>query len=227
MVAVTLEDRVRERTATIERLLSEMNHRVKNSLQTISSLLHMHGRIVKDPSVRMELHEARNRVQTVARVHERIHRAEGTPTVRFDELLQRLCDDLSPTLVTVKGAPIGFTVTADPIEVPVDKAEPIALMVSEMVGNAVKHGFAEDGDGHIWVRLARLDGERAELSVADNGRGFPPDFSPHATSGLGMQLMLGFANQIGGKLGCGARAEGRGARCSITFPIHAPRAAEP
>jgi two-component sensor histidine kinase len=220
----TLERRIRERTETIERLMAEVNHRVKNSLQMISGLLHMHARVANRPEVRAELAEARNRVLTVARVHDRLYRTDKLATVKLDELLRDVGDDLGPTLLTVDGAPVMLVVDAEPVEVIVDKAVPLVLVVNELVTNAVKYAFPRGRAGRIWVRL-RNGGDNVTLIVEDNGTGLPADFDMTRSTGLGFTLIVGLVGQIGGTLTPGTAPQG-GARFTVTLPRVAAKPAE-
>jgi two-component sensor histidine kinase len=220
---VTLEDRIRERTETIERLMAELNHRVKNSLQMISGLLHMHSRVAR-PEVRAELAEARNRVLTVARVHDRLYRTDKLATVKLDELLRDVGDDLSPTLLTIDGAPVTLIVEAEPVEITVDKAVPLVLAVNELVTNAVKYAFPRGRPGRIRVTL-RDGGDVVSLVVEDDGVGLPPGFDMTKSTGLGFTLVTGLVSQVGGTLASDAAPTG-GARFAIAFPRVAPKPAE-
>jgi two-component sensor histidine kinase len=212
----TLEDRIRERTETIERLMAEVNHRVKNSLQMISGLLHMHSRVASRPEVRAELAEARNRVLTVARVHDRLYRTDKLATVKLDELLRDVGDDLAPTLLTTDGAPVMLVVDADPVEVTVEKAVPLVLAVNELVTNAVKYAFPRGRAGRVWAQL-RSGSDDVTVIVEDNGAGLPPDFDTAKSTGLGLTLVAGLVNQVGGTLTPGTSPQG-GARFTIVFP---------
>ncbi len=220
----TLEDRIRERTETIERLMAEVNHRVKNSLQMISGLLHMHSRVASRPEVRAELAEARNRVLTVARVHDRLYRTDKLATVKLDELLRDVGDDLAPTLLTIDGAPVTLAIDTEPVEVSVDKAVPLVLVVNELVTNAVKYAFPRGRAGRIWASL-RDGGDVVRLTVEDDGTGLPPGFDLAKSTGLGFTLVTGLVNQVGGALAHDASPRG-GARFAITFPRVAAKPAE-
>jgi two-component sensor histidine kinase len=213
-----LEKRIQDRTATIERLMVEVNHRVKNSLQTISSLLHMHARMASRADVRQELEEARSRVMTIARVHDRLYRTEQVTTVKLDELLRDIGEDLAPALITVDGIPARLRVEGTQVEISVDQAVPLALAVNELVTNAVKHAFPEGRAGHISVMLELIDEANARLGVDDDGIGLPQGFDPKASSGLGMGLVIGLVSQAGGTFTYGRSARG-GARFVIEFPL--------
>lgn len=219
----TLESRIRDRTATVERLMVEVNHRAKNSLQMVSSLLHMHARRSARTDVRQELEEARSRVLTIARVHDRLYRADHAATVKLDELLTDVGEDLGPTLVTIDGFPVNLSVKAASVELGVDKAVPLALAVNELVTNSVKYAFSGRGNGHVWVNLSLTQGGSARLTVEDDGTGLKEGFEPSVSSGLGMGLVTGLVRQAGGVFSFG-RSERGGARFVIDFPIGETRA---
>jgi two-component sensor histidine kinase len=175
----------------------------------------MHSRVAR-PEVRAELAEARNRVLTVARVHDRLYRTDKLATVKLDELLRDVGDDLSPTLLTVDGAPVSLAIDAEPVEIAVDKAVPLVLAVNELVTNAVKYAFPRGRPGRIRATL-RDGGDEVSLVVEDNGVGLPADFDMTKSTGLGFTLVTGLVHQVGGTLTPDGAPNG-GARFTITFP---------
>lgn len=217
----TLEDRVKERTATVERLMAELNHRVKNSLQMIAGMLNMQARGASRPDVRLQLAEARSRVMMIARIHARLEHKDGRSSVRLDHLLQDVANDLSKTLNTVEGVPIGLNVDAAAVEVSVEKAAPIVLVTNELITNAVKHSFPQGRTGNVWATLQPSDPGYLELCVEDDGVGLPAGFQPSASTGLGMSLIVGLTHQLSGTLTHGASVHG-GARFAIVFPLADP-----
>ncbi len=211
----SLEERVRDRTDALERLLKEVTHRVKNSLQLTASMLRLQQAHADKPVAAL-LAEAQARVLTVARLHEHLYQAGNFEQVEIKRYLGTICTDLAGTLPRNR---CDFACTLSARMVPVDMAVPLALIVTELVTNAAKHAFGTSDDGHggrVQVTLAD-HAAGALLSVADDGSGLPPDFAPEKARGLGMQIVRGLVGQIDGTLR--AIDTGRGARFDIVFPL--------
>lgn len=211
----SLEARVRDRTDALERLLKEVTHRVKNSLQLTASMLRLQQSHADKP-VAAQLAEAQARVLTVARLHEHLYQAGNFEQVEVKRYLGTICTDLAGTLPQNR---CDFSCTLSARMIPVDMAVPLALIVTELVTNAVKHAFTfRDGGQGGQVQVALTDhADGALLSVADDGNGLPPDFAPEKARGLGMQIVRGLVGQIDGTLR--AIDTGRGARFEIVFPL--------
>ena len=184
-------------------LADEMNHRVMNSLQFISSMLSLQSRRPHaDPGRQLE--SAADRVLAVARVHRHFQSGEGE-TVACLDYLQRLCDDLQTALQC------NIVVTGDEAQVPVRWVQPLGLLVNELVSNAAKYG-AEPVQVGFQVR----DGQYA-LTVCDEGQGLPAEFDVHKSRGLGMSVVQTLARQLGGQLTVDRGGNGRGARFVVAF----------
>lgn len=187
-------------------MLREVNHRVKNSLQLVSSLLRLESRQIADPVTRRHFDEACARVGTVARVHERLYKTDKVGVVEFGQFLRDLCADLSHSAMIEQGHHID--VQADTRELPTDKVIPLALIVNELVTNAVKYAYPVGTHGIIQVRFeSAQDGSFAVL-VADEGVGLPPGFDPAATKSLGMRMVSALLGQVGAELSCASGSGG-------------------
>jgi two-component sensor histidine kinase len=168
-----------------ELLLKEVNHRVKNSLQVVASLLQLEVAHLGDTEAAAAMREAAGRVAAIAAVHERLYSGDDLSTVAIDVFLGDLCQDLGRAL----GCP-GIELDLAPARVPTDMAVPLALMVNELVTNAIKHG----GQG-CRIALRSEPGEMLRLTVSDPGQGPPPD-QPQK-SGMGSRILQGLARQLG------------------------------
>jgi len=195
----------RRAVAQAQLMAKEIDHRVTNSLQFISSMLSMQSRGL-DENTASHLQMAANRVAAVAQVHRNFYTNEADE-VSCITFLRRLCADLSGIL----GTPI--EVEGDEGKVPTTRIQPIGLMLNELVTNAAKHGA-----GKINVEYT-IDGGRHELSVCDEGEGLPSDFDPKNTNGLGMQVVHALAGQLGGSVSANAKPRGRGACFTVTYPV--------
>ena len=185
----------------------EIDHRVMNSLQFVSSLLAMQSRDPDVTNAAGHLKAAANRVAAVAQVHRNFYSDEAAE-VSCITFLRRLCADLSSILERQ------IEVSGDETTVPTTKIQPIGLLVNELVTNAAKHG-----SGEIEVSF-RVSGPMGELMVCDEGDGLPANFDPQTSSGgLGMKVVAALATQLGGHLQAGTKPSGLGSCFSISFPI--------
>ena len=185
----------------------EIDHRVMNSLQFISSLLTMQSREPDLDDAVGHLKAAANRVVAVARVHQNFysHDADAVSCIAF---LRRLCADLSDIL----GKPI--EIHGDDGNVPTTRIQPIGLLVNELVTNAAKHGT-----GKIDVSYEIRTGVH-KLSVCDEGEGLPLRFEPQqSVKGLGMKVVTILTKQLGGRMIAGCSPIGRGSCVTVEFPI--------
>lgn len=172
-------------------LLRELSHRVMNSLQTIASLFTLQARGVKDVDARAQFDQAVTRINSVALAYRRLHAAQGVEVVDFAMLLQELCADLQTSMLP-EGAPIA--VNADPVLLSPEQAMPLALVVNELVTNAIKHGGDEPA---IAVRVGRSS-DGCRLAVRNRGS-LPPGYDPAATRGFGMRMVRSTVAQLGGR----------------------------
>jgi len=180
-------------------LLREVNHRVKNSLQLVASLLALEASGSADPRIRNAFDNACGRVVTVARLHERLYRGEEAASIDLAVYLPELIADLRHVLGLGQEVTLLLDI-AGPLHLPTDQAVPLALLVNELVTNAVKHGFPDGRQGRIRVGLGPDPDDIWCLSVADDGVGLPPTFDPAAVGSLGMRLIRTLVRQIGGTL---------------------------
>ena len=226
-----LERRVRERTADLQKanldlsralrdkdvLLMEVHHRVKNNLQVITSLLAMQARTMNDPSLTEAFNAGLNRIFTMARVHELLYQSEHAGTLDLGRYLEGLTHDLA-RLHESEGFSPELQVRMDrPLELGLDKITPLALIVNELMTNALKHGFKGRRGGRIDISVT-VEGENAVLQIADDGAGMMPDWRQRSKS-IGLRLVELMARQIGGTVEIAARAEG-GTRVMVSWPLH-------
>jgi two-component sensor histidine kinase len=210
-----------------EALLHEVNHRVKNSLQLVSSLLALQAARSANPELRAGLAEARGRIGVVSQVHRRLYQA-GTHG-RIDELasfLRELCDDTVAALDPkgrIRLEFVGPPATGDnAVRAPIDRAVPLALVVSELVTNAVKYAFPDGREGTICVSVRRIpEGEGGSLavSVQDDGVGLPEGFDPAASRGIGMRVVATLVKQLRARLEMRRASPGGGAAFEVTLPL--------
>ncbi|MDQ1719521.1 MAG: two-component system, sensor histidine kinase PdtaS [Pseudonocardiales bacterium] len=165
--------------------IREIHHRVKNNLQTVAALLRLQSRRLANPEARTALEESMRRVSSIALVHETLSSAIDEE-VDFDEVVDRLLD----MLVDVTGAAGRVQVSRIGSfgELPAELATPLVMVLTELVGNAVEHGFADGRGGWVGVSGIRSRGTLT-VTVADDGAGLPEDFSLDRTDRLGLQIV--------------------------------------
>ncbi len=181
-------------------LLREVNHRVANSLQLITSLIEMQARRVADPAARLMLRQAAERVEAVTLVHRRLYTGDNVEFVEMDAYLIGLVDELERATHGAEAGPAlpaqrRIELTADPIRVETDKAVPIGLMVNELVTNALKYAYPKDVPGQVRVEL-RQDAAGLRLVVEDDGVGYPDQDAAPRGSGLGSLIVGSMAQSL-------------------------------
>lgn len=209
-----LEERVVERSLAIERMITEVKHRVKNSLQLAASLMHLQrGRQAED-GVREPLALAHARILAIGRVHRQLQQAREFYSIDLQDYLTSLAHDIAVTVAPLAQPP-RIVSDIQAVAVRLDLAMPLALIVTELVSNAVKHA-PRGCAANIAVSLA-IDRDMAKLSVEDRGGGFPPAFDPNQSAGLGMSVLRGLTRQIDGRLVLDNTAAG--VRVAVIFPL--------
>ncbi|MFC5567043.1 PAS domain-containing protein [Rubellimicrobium aerolatum] len=179
-------------------LLHEVNHRVKNSLQLVTSLLMLQAGQAKDPQLKQALMEARGRLSVVSAMHQRLYSTSQHDRVDFGDYLRDMAGETLRSLDANGQISLSSDVEAG-LVLPLTQAVPLALVVSELVTNAVKYAFQGRDKGRLSVRLRRTP-EGARIEVADDGVGLPDGFDPKRSGGLGMKIVTSLVRQVRGKL---------------------------
>jgi PAS domain S-box-containing protein len=209
---VTLE---REHAAAHERigmLLQELTHRVKNSLQFISSMVWIEARNHKSAEGKAALERVWHRVTALGQLYSQLSKANTVEAVDAATYLDELCRDLITSVHKEDGASIVLKTDIESQLLPTDRAIAIGLIVNELVTNAVKYAFPGEAKGTVVVTLRRT-AEGLRLTVADDGQGLDPR---RADSGLGGRLVDGFAQQLGGQVE--RRSDSRGTAVHLILP---------
>ena len=198
-MAIEQQQYQRKLKAALDRhqiLLKEVNHRVKNSLQVVSSMLQLQARSVGDPDLSERLTEASSRVSAVGRAYERLAYNADHDNVDLVEYLRQIVGDLEPTVAPCK---IEFDAPEE-IQFAADRAILVGLILNELVSNAGKYAYPDCPGGSIWVRLVQPDNKSVLVSVRDEGAGLPLGFDPTASKGLGTRLVNALSKQLGAEL---------------------------
>jgi PAS domain S-box-containing protein len=214
-IAEKMEGSLREK----EVLLKEVHHRVKNNLQIVSSLLYLQSTRVEDQRLGAVLRESRHRVSSMALVHQMLTESADLSRIPFGIYAR----DLTRSLYDSYGASterITLRIGAGELVLHIGAAVPCGLILSEIVSNALKHGFPGDMRGTLEIDLT-LDEVGYLLRVSDDGVGLPADVEQRAKSSLGMKLVDRLSAQIGGVLERSSGEKG-GTRYQIRFPREVP-----
>jgi two-component sensor histidine kinase/CheY-like chemotaxis protein len=211
------EAQLRRTLAERELLLREVNHRVKNSLQLVLSMLSLQSAEFRESSARELFAKAIARVTAIASIHERLYQDNDPLTLDMQAYLNGLCAEL-------ERAGIGderqaqLTSEVESIRLPTENGVSLALIVNELVMNSLKHGRPVQRPAVINVRLRRHDADQARLTVADNGPGMGAKANP--PKGLGTRLISMLVRQLNGHLNIEDSADGLATH--VTFPLRPP-----
>lgn len=176
-------------------LIREMNHRMKNSLQMVASLVQLHRMRTRDEAARAVFDDATARVRAVAEVHRLLYQGDRAGDVDLAALLRPLAENVD----VADPDSLYFDLPDASLEVPVEQAVPVGLIVNELVVNANRHAYA-GGPGPIRIGLARDGRGTIRLTVADEGRGLPAGLNWRNANSLGMMLLRTLTSQIDGEL---------------------------
>ena len=199
--------------------IREIHHRVKNNLQTVAALLRLQARRVPVPEAREALEESVRRVSSIAVVHETLS-GSIEESVRFDEVADRI----TVMVVDVAGTDgIALRRRGSFGVLPSELATPLAMVVTELLQNAVEHGFeGVDRPGHVDLVVTRTDGGGLLVEVRDDGRGLPPHFQLDGSDRLGLQIVRTLAEtELGGTLRVGPGDSG-GTVAAVEFRPRQP-----
>ena len=175
-------------------LLREANHRVNNSLQIVASMLHLQSSNSENPDLRQELREAGSRIAAVARAHQRLYSSNRIDSLDLGVYLTDVCKDLK---ASIPHCEINIS-TEEGIIMATDRAVAVALLVNELISNAMKHAYP-GAQCRIWATLSR-NADSILLTVKDEGVGLPADFDLKSGRRLGMRLVNAFTQQLHGDL---------------------------
>jgi two-component sensor histidine kinase len=192
-----MSNRINELLKQKDLLLRELQHRVMNSLNILSSLLDVQRRYVVDPAAKEHLANARDRVIAMGTVYRHLYQAHTLEYVEFSEFLNTICN--TSETAYVGGSRLSIEAEAEPVQLSSAHAIALGMLTHELITNALKHAYSDGVRGRIKVILKHMDND-IELRFSDNGRGLPDNFQMETTSSLGMKIIASTVRQLGGTL---------------------------
>ncbi|HEV2107519.1 MAG TPA: GAF domain-containing protein [Thermomicrobiales bacterium] len=202
---------------TASALLQEMHHRVRNNLQTVAALLSLQLRTADDAPWATALREAVSRIQAIAGIHDLLSDERRLGGTTVDVIAQHVVEDAYSTLIP-PGLEVGFTIEPSDVTVPSRQATILALLINELISNAVSHGFEDRARGHVIVRSFQREGQ-VTVEVENDGESVPADFVPAESRGLGMKIVQRLVtSDLRGSFKIESPADD-GTIATITFPL--------
>lgn len=191
------EMQLRETNAQLEALLHEMNHRVANSLQMVSSLVSLQTRRATGQEARAMLQDVRHRIQAISRIHRQLYTGESFQAVNMREYLEGMARDLTGTFSSENVAR-SIKVVAQDATLPAATAVTLGVLVNELVSNACKYAYGKEESGEVRIRFELEGTDGYHLRVEDDGVGMQDDAKPQGT-GLGSQIITAMTRSLGAK----------------------------
>ncbi len=210
-----VERQIKTSLSEKEVLLQEIHHRVKNNLQVVSSLLSLQSEQIKDKEALTVFKESQDRVRAMALVHERLYKSQDLANIDFTGYVQSLANHLMRSYGSKAGA-VSLDLKVEPVPLGIDAAIPCGLIINELVSNSLKYAFPNGEKGRILLRLNRESGNTLRLLVKDNGIGMPEGIDLSNSQTLGLKLVQGLVQQLGGIL---TYRNNNGAEFDISFSL--------
>lgn len=182
-----------------ETLLKEIHHRVKNNLQTVSSLLSMQARNTTNEQIKKIIKSSQNRVISMAMIHEMLYTNDNLSKIEFKPYVEELSAFLLKSVVKSDDS-IDLKIDIPDIKLGIDTAIPLGLLINETITNSLKYGFKERANGRIEIVLQKEEGSDSNflLTISDNGIGFSSEINSNSTKSLGLKLIHNLARQLQG-----------------------------
>lgn len=199
-------------------LLKEVHHRVKNNLQTVSSLLSIQSRGVDDENTKKLLKNSQRRVLTMAMIHEMLYKKdEHVEHVPLAPYLQELSESLIASSNAKNTLDIDLELDIPDINLKVDTIISLGLIVNEIITNSIKYAFTPEEKAVIYLKLEQNDQYSYLLAIGDNGVGFSKEKSDKPSNSMGLKLIDSLARQIKGEIKKSFNLEENGTHYTLTF----------
>lgn len=192
---VILQNQLKEK----EVLLKEVYHRVKNNMQVISSILNLQSTYIEDENLTAIIRDSQNRINSMALIHEKLYNTKDFSNINFANYITDLCSSLVNSYNS-KSSKIDLVFNLEEVELSLNNAIPLGLILNELISNSLKYAFKEKEEGEIKIKLTRKE-EEISLEFSDNGKGLPENVNFRDTKTLGLQLVNTLVEQIRGEIG--------------------------
>jgi PAS domain S-box-containing protein len=192
------EEKIKASLLEKDVLLREINHRVKNNMQIISSLLRLQSRTIREPHLVEMFKESQNRIRSMALIHEKLYQTEDFASINFAQYIRSLLVHLFHTY-KVNPNIVRMRTDVEDVFLDISKAIPCGLIINELVSNSLKHAFPSNRKGEIAVRLSS-NLRKTKILISDSGVGLPKDIDLREPETLGLQLVSDLVKQVDGKI---------------------------
>ncbi len=200
-----LEEEVSKRTSVlkkqnkkIEILIKEIHHRVKNNLQVITSLINLHSGYVKDPKALEVFEESKNRIKSMALVHEKLYETNDLSSINVDDFILKMFNYLKDIYDESGESYLEKDISVEKLDI--DTVIPLGLLINEIFSNAFKYALKENSNKYLIVNLHQIKTNAFELKIKDSGKGFNYDQKRNAKSSFGLELIDLLVNQLNGSV---------------------------
>lgn len=208
------EEKLKDSLTEKEFLIKELHHRVKNNLQVISSLLRLQAELYDDPILKSCLTESRNRIHSMASVHNLLYRSEDLGSIDFGHYVKKLTDDLGMSYFgSTRNIAVQFDI--DEVNIQLEKAIPLGILMNELISNAFKHAFTEMDNALLQIRFDNIE-DGLKITLIDNGVGFDSEREERRDS-LGMNLVDSLAEELNGDVAY--RSSPAGTTVELKIPL--------
>ena len=179
-----------------EWLVKEIHHRVKNNFHIVASLLEIQSSYLKNKEALSAIKESQHRIHSMSIIHQKLYQSETLSTIHMPEYIYELVEYLRESYAIRET--VGFALQIENIELNHASAITLGLILNEAITNAIKYAFTKTADAKISISLTHISDSQILLSIADNGRGLPTDFDSKIGASMGMELLQGLTDDLGG-----------------------------
>lgn len=182
-----------------EVLLKEIHHRVKNNLQIITSLLSLQSSFIEDEKMRALFRYSQYRINSMAMIHEMLYKTDDVSKINYDEYVKMLISNL---IVSMKGtdSAVKLEVDVPKIQLNIDTAIPLGLLINEIVTNSLKYGIVDDKAGVLSIEIKNIRHEEYKMTISDDGVGFGDGINFRSSNSLGLMLIHRLSIQLKGNV---------------------------
>ena len=209
-----LEERLRGSLREKEVLIDEVHHRVKNNLQIVSSLFGLSANRIENPELQSIISDMRHRIHSLSLVHDKLYRSTDLASVKMKDYVSSLVHSLVGSY-SASNQSIDVVISAEGISFDLERAVPCALIVNELVTNALKYAFPDQKEGTIKITFMKIADGRNRMEVRDNGIGLPASLNITSVESFGFRIVKVIAGQLGARMQIGKNG---GALFRFEFP---------